>query len=163
MGTIGEWIGVFIMATIWAIFLAAKVPLKNDSEKNEPSNLLWIGCSLAAFAIGMVVSFGTMVLQRPLIFLFLPAVGGGVLLYSRPLSRANQPSNPNWTMRWVLAILATGMWLALDKQGVRSPLALITFPAFASAMLYSWIVDYKAKRELQARGSTTNPVSHNLD
>jgi uncharacterized membrane-anchored protein len=163
MGTIGEWIGVLLMASIWAIFLAAKVPLKSETEKNDPSNLLWIGCSLAALAIGMVISFGTMVLLRPLIFLFIPAVGGGVLLYSRPLSRANHPTNPNWTMRWVLAILATGMWLALDKRSVRSPLALITLPALASAMLYSWIVDCKTNRTLQAQGNAANPVSPKLD
>jgi hypothetical protein len=163
MGTIGQWIGVLLMAAIFGICLAAQVPRMRDSENANFSKLLGLGCALSALAMGMVISFGTNVLRIPLACIFIPAIGAGVLLYSRPLSRANPPSNLEWVIRSIVAILAIGLWLVLEKRGIRNRLALVTPPAIAGAMLFSWMEDRKTQRANEEHGAAADAVDRKLD
>jgi hypothetical protein len=156
MGTIGQWIGVLLMGAIFGIGLAAQVPLKRDSENANFSKLFWLGCALSALAMGMVIPFGTNVLRIPLACIFIPAIGAGMLLYSRPLSRANPPSNLEWVIRLIVAILAIGLWLVLEKRGIRNRLALVTPPAIAGAMLFSWLEDRKTQLAKEEHGTAAD-------
>jgi hypothetical protein len=156
MGTIGQWIGVVFMGAIFGIGLAAQVPLKRNSENAKFSKLLWLGCALSALAMGMIIPFGTNVLRIPLVFIFISALGGGVLLYSRPLSRVNPPSNLEWAARFIVAIWALALWLVSEKRGDRDLFVSADLPAIAGAMFFCWIPGRRARQAKDGDGTAAD-------
>ena len=143
--------------------LAAVAPPKRPHGEIGPSNLLWVGCVLAALAMGMIIAFGINVLRTSLVFIFIPALAGGVLLYSRPLSRANPPSNPEWAARFIVAIWAIALWLVSERRGDRDIFVSADLPAIAGAMFFGWIPGRRAQLAKREQGTARGTANRELD
>lgn len=149
MGTVGNWIGVLFIGTLWACVLAAKVPLEWDLQKPSPPKSIWIGCFLCALALGMAFVFGIPTLQSPLRLIFVPAAATGFFLYTFPLwqrQRAPSLSPALRGIRLILLSLTITLIFALDTRAFRLPFVFVTMPALAGWIAIESIDWIGAKR-----------------
>jgi peptidoglycan/LPS O-acetylase OafA/YrhL len=139
MGTVGEWVGVLFIGTIFGILLAVRVPLNRDSQGPKPSKKIWAGCSLTSLATGMSYAFGMRALRSPLILVFLPVAVAGMFLYAMPITRAKQSSRPRWILRWLLAGVGMILFVTFGSQSLQRPIVFFTAPVLGGCMLIDWL------------------------